>query len=146
MRKLNNDQIEIENNGKPLVYSCSGCSNVAQLANDVAVVLDREGHAEMSCIAGVGGRIKSLVHLAQSGRQILAIDGCSLGCVRQTLKQVDVTPTWHIEVTDFGFKKLSQQDCDLVDAYKMLQHIQCNLLAPQHLSKTIMLVKNSRHH
>ena len=40
---------------KPLVYSCSGCSNVAQLANDIAVWMSREGVAEMSCIAGVGG-------------------------------------------------------------------------------------------
>lgn len=39
----------------PLVYACSGCSNVAQLANTIAVRLDRAGLAEMSCIAGVGG-------------------------------------------------------------------------------------------
>lgn len=146
MRQLNNDQLESENTGKPLVYACSGCSNVAQLANDVAVVLDREGHAEMSCIAGVGGKVKSLVHLAQSGRPILAIDGCGLGCVRQTLKQVDVVPTWHLEVTDFGFKKISQQDCDLVDAYKMLQHIQCNLLAPAEFACTKGSLKMDRHH
>ena len=36
-----------------LVYSCSGCSDVAQLANDVALRLDHSGAAEMSCIAGV---------------------------------------------------------------------------------------------
>ena len=30
----------------PLVYSCSGCSNVAQLANTLAVRLDRAGLAE----------------------------------------------------------------------------------------------------
>ncbi|HAQ85985.1 MAG TPA: zinc-binding protein, partial [Pseudomonas sp.] len=41
----------------PLVYACSGCSNVAQLANTLAVRLDRAGLAEMSCIAGVGGRV-----------------------------------------------------------------------------------------
>jgi uncharacterized metal-binding protein len=34
-----------------LVYSCSGCSNAAQLANHLAVRLDRTGVAEMS----VGG-------------------------------------------------------------------------------------------
>ena len=39
----------------PLVYSCSGCSSAAQLANHVALRLDRAGVAEMSCIAGVGG-------------------------------------------------------------------------------------------
>ena len=27
----------------PLVYSCSGCSNVAQLANTLALRLDRQG-------------------------------------------------------------------------------------------------------
>mgnify|MGYP003672946230 CR=1 FL=1 len=45
----------------PLVYSCSGCSNIAQLANQVAVDFDRNNIAEMSCIAGVGGGIKKLV-------------------------------------------------------------------------------------
>ncbi len=35
----------------PLVYSCSGCFSAAQLANDVAIALDRHGMAEMSCIA-----------------------------------------------------------------------------------------------
>ena len=68
-------------NQKPLVYACSGCSNVAQLTNDLAVVLDREGIAEMSCIAGIGGKIKSLVKVAQSGRPVLALDGCPLNCV-----------------------------------------------------------------
>ena len=32
---------------RPLVYSCSGCSSAAQLANHVAVRLDRSGVAEM---------------------------------------------------------------------------------------------------
>lgn len=38
----------------PIVYSCSGCSSAAQLANYLALRLDRSGSAEMSCIAGVG--------------------------------------------------------------------------------------------
>jgi len=37
---------------KPLVYSCSGCSSAAQMANYIAVQLDRMDVAEMSCIAG----------------------------------------------------------------------------------------------
>jgi hypothetical protein len=45
----------------PLVYSCSGCSSAAQLSNHLAVRLDRAGLAEMSCIAGVGGQVPSLV-------------------------------------------------------------------------------------
>ena len=60
----------------PLVYACSGCSNVAQLANNLAVRLDRSGVAEMSCIAGVGGNVKHLVRIAKSGRRFWIDDGC----------------------------------------------------------------------
>lgn len=118
---------------KPLVYSCSGCSNVAQLANDLAVVLDREGMAQMSCIAGVGGNVKPLVKVATSGRPILAIDGCALSCVKQTLAQHNVVPTWHLELTSFGYKKQEHDCCDLAEAYQLLQTIQQDIL-PQMVS------------
>ncbi len=39
----------------PLVYSCSGCSNVARLTPWRCVSI--AGLAEMSRIAGVGGRV-----------------------------------------------------------------------------------------
>lgn len=109
-----------EKNHLPLVYSCSGCSNVAQLANDLAVVLDREGHAQMSCIAGVGGGVKSLVKLAQSGRPILAIDGCKIACVQKTLAKYQVTPAWHLELTSLGLKKKENEFCDMSDMKKVM--------------------------
>ena len=76
----------------PLVYSCSGCSSAAQMANHIAVQLDRRGEAEMSCIAGVGGDVPHLVRIARSGRPILALDGCPLQCVKHSLAQRGVTP------------------------------------------------------
>jgi len=69
----------------PLVYSCSGCSNIAQLANRVAIELDREQMAEMSCVAGVGGGVPALVKKAKSGRKIISLDGCPLHCVTLAL-------------------------------------------------------------
>lgn len=109
-----------EKKSLPLVYSCSGCSNVAQLANDLAVVLDREGHAQMSCIAGVGGDVKGLVKLARSGRPILAIDGCKIACVQKTLARHDVTPQWHIELTSFDIKKKEGEACRFSDMEKVM--------------------------
>jgi len=108
---------------KPLVYSCSGCSNVAQLANDVAVWLDREGAAQMSCIAGVGGKVKSIVRTAQSGRKIIALDGCPLACVKKTLETVNVEPTWHIELTRMGLKKEEHKSVSLSDTYRALNWV-----------------------
>ncbi|WP_120998003.1 putative zinc-binding protein [Stutzerimonas urumqiensis] len=100
----------------PLVYACSGCSNVAQLANTLAVRLDRAGLAEMSCIAGVGGRVKSLVGKATSGRPILAIDGCPLHCVHACLAQHGVTPDVHITLSEYGLRKRYHQDCSADEA------------------------------
>lgn len=94
----------------PLVYSCSGCSNIAQLANDVAVKMDRDGIAEMSCIAGVGGNVKSLVKKAQADKYIIAIDGCVLQCAKNCLNNVGVEPTVHYVLTDYGLKKEYHKD------------------------------------
>jgi len=108
---------------KLLVYSCSGCSNVAQLANDVAVVMDREGYAEMSCIAGVGGDVAPMVRLAQSGRPICAIDGCGFACVKNTLARHGVVPSWHIELTRLGMHKTYQESCTIPEHYQILKHV-----------------------
>ena len=89
----------------PLIYSCSGCSNTAQLANRVAVELDRQHISEMSYIVGVGGGVPSLVNKATSGRPIIAIDGCPLHCVKHCLALHGVEPTLHYTLTEHGLKK-----------------------------------------
>ena len=94
----------------PLVYACSGCSSVAQLANDCAVRLDREQKAQMSCISGVGGGVVSLVRLAQSGRPILALDGCALACVKACLQQAGVVPDVHLVLNQQGARKRFHAD------------------------------------
>lgn len=98
--------------GLPLVYSCSGCSSAAQMANQLAIRLDREGSAEMSCIAGVGGGVSGLVKTARSGRPVLAIDGCPMACVRACLASAGVEPNAHILLSDFKVRKLKHADFD----------------------------------
>ncbi|MGW8389443.1 putative zinc-binding protein [Pseudoduganella sp. HUAS MS19] len=76
----------------PLAYSFSGYSSAAQLANAVAICLDRDGTAEMAGIVGVGGVVAPLIKLARSGHTIIAIDGCPLACTREYLAKQGVTP------------------------------------------------------
>jgi uncharacterized metal-binding protein len=59
----------------------------------------------MSCIAGVGGDVHSLVRLAQSGRPIVAIDGCHLHCVRNCLARHNIEPSMHLTLTALGVRK-----------------------------------------
>jgi uncharacterized metal-binding protein len=100
----------------PLVYSCSGCSNVAQLANTLALRLDRLNVAEMSCIAGVGGKVPKMVRIARSERPVVAIDGCKLHCSLACLQNIDVEPDLHLTLSDFGLRKRYGEDCSQMQA------------------------------
>lgn len=107
----------------PLVYACSGCSNVAQLANNVALRLDREGLAQMSCIAGVGGQVPALVNLACSGRWILALDGCALECVASCLRQRGVQADKHLILSQQGLRKRYGEDCSAAQADEVFAEV-----------------------
>ncbi|MDX9717795.1 MAG: putative zinc-binding protein [Thauera sp.] len=100
----------------PLVYACSGCSSAAQMANHVALRLDHEGEAEMSCIAGVGGNVPALVKIARSGRPILALDGCALECTKSSLTERGVAPSIHLLLNEQGVKKRYASDFDPEEA------------------------------
>jgi uncharacterized metal-binding protein len=104
----------------PLVYSCSGCSSAAQLANHLALRLDRAGAAEMSCIAGVGGDVRSLVRkatdAARDRRPIVAIDGCVLACARQCLARHGLEPSLHVQLAESGVRKTYHADFDAAEA------------------------------
>ncbi|WP_248804855.1 putative zinc-binding protein [Pseudomonas sp. MWU13-2100] len=107
----------------PLVYSCSGCSNVAQLANTLALRLDREGLAQMSCIVGVGGHVAALVNKARSGRRILALDGCPLQCVESCLQQHGLRADMHLILSQHGVRKRYGEDCSPAQAEELFAEI-----------------------
>lgn len=125
-----------------LVYACSGCSSAAQLANHLAVRLDREGSAEMSCIAGIGGHVPKLVRTAQEavqhGRPIVAIDGCALSCVKASLAQHALSPTVHIQLAHRGVKKVYRTDFDEDQASTLLSELrkQVQTLNTQYATRT----------
>lgn len=107
----------------PLVYSCSGASSAAQMANHIAVRLDRLKAAEMSCIAGVGGDVKPLVRTAKSGRPIIALDGCPLHCAARILKRHGINADQHYDLSEMGVKKKMHEDFDSEEAKRLLQQI-----------------------
>ena len=44
-----------------IVFACAGCSHAAQVAYKLALALDEEGIAEMSCLAGVAAEKPSFL-------------------------------------------------------------------------------------
>src|SRR5690554_2371141 len=111
----------------PLVYSCSGCSSAAQMANHLALQLDRRGVAEMSCIAGVGGDVPQLVNIARSGRPIVASDGCPLRCVAHSLARHGLTPQRQVTLSEFGVRRKAHEDFDRAEAERLLEALSAEL-------------------
>jgi uncharacterized metal-binding protein len=122
-----------ENTARPLVYSCSGCSSAAQLANHVAVMLDRRGVAEMSCVAGVGGDVPSLVRTAKSVRAIIVLDGCPLACASRCLERHGVVPTRHYQLQKLGVRRRQHEDFDMAQAGQILERIEADVAMPAEL-------------
>ncbi|MCC6491413.1 MAG: putative zinc-binding protein [Pirellulales bacterium] len=89
---------------QPLVFACSGCSNAGQLANQVALELDRRGAAEMSCLAGVGaGKRHFLKQLA--ARPAWVVDGCPIECALGLFQRLDQPVAAHLRLHDLGRRK-----------------------------------------
>ncbi len=88
-----------------VVYACSGCSDAGEIADRVARQLTREGAAQMSCLAGIGGRVKSLVMKAENAERILVVDGCPLNCAAHTLKLAGFKNFEHLELHKIGIRK-----------------------------------------
>lgn len=113
-----------DNKKIPLIYSCSGCSSAAQMANAIAVKIDRKGTAEMSCIAGVGGNVQPLVKIAKSSRKIVALDGCPLNCVKHCLANHGVSPNLHYVLSDFKVPKKYHEDFDQNTAIEIQKRLE----------------------
>ncbi|MFA6547109.1 MAG: putative zinc-binding protein [Limisphaerales bacterium] len=88
-----------------VIYACSGCSDAGEIADRAARALSQQNYGEMSCLAGIGGRVKSLMAKAEQAAHIVAIDGCPLNCARHTLERAGFLNVQHLELHRLGLRK-----------------------------------------
>lgn len=92
-------------NGNIMILACSGGSNVGQLSNQAAVELTQEGFGKIFCLAGVGGHLGGFVQSARDVPEMVAIDGCEIGCAKAILEHADVPIKHYLVLTGLGIKK-----------------------------------------
>ena len=95
----------IASKGPRLIFSCSGAADVGELADRAARNLTRDGHGTMFCLAGIGGRISTIMKTTESAVSILAIDGCPLDCAKKSLEEAGFKKVNHLRLSDLGFEK-----------------------------------------
>lgn len=88
-----------------LVFACSGAADVGEISDRAARRVSRTTPAKMHCLAGVGGRVPPILQTVHAAGEILAIDGCPLDCVAETLRNAGFCDFTHVRVTDEGLEK-----------------------------------------
>lgn len=88
-----------------LIFTCSGSSNVGQVANQAAVDLQQEGFGKMLCLAGIGGHVSGMIASAQAGKRLVGIDGCPVACTKKTMEHAGLALTDYVLITELGFDK-----------------------------------------
>jgi uncharacterized metal-binding protein len=107
------NQSSLKNQPLPCVLACSGCSRAGELADHTARRLNAQGVAKMSCLAGVGGRVKSITKTVQSAPEILMIDGCPLECGANVLRFAGISKFHHLKLNELGVHK---HECEICEA------------------------------
>ena len=91
--------------GPKLIFACSGAADVGEIADRAARQLTKEGIGKMFCTAGIGGRVSGIMKTTESAERILAIDGCPLNCVKNSLEQAGFNKFDHLQLADLGLEK-----------------------------------------
>ena len=91
--------------GPKLIFACSGAADVGAIADQAARKMTRDGVGKMFCLAGIGGGIPGILKTTESASAILAIDGCSLNCVKQCLEKAGFADFKHLKLADLGLEK-----------------------------------------
>lgn len=105
------------------VVTCSGASNVGQVANQAAIMLAKEKVAGFFCLAGVGGHIPGMVRAAKEAGLMVSIDGCPVQCAAKTLQHAEIEPAIQIIVTELGIEKSHEIAFDKNDCSRVVEKV-----------------------
>ncbi len=93
------------NQNLPVIVTCSGSSDVGELADKVGRELSRSGIVHLECSAGVGAMKESTLGRLRQAKVVLAIDGCASRCVHKSMERACLEGYRHLDLCDLGFLK-----------------------------------------
>jgi uncharacterized metal-binding protein len=106
-----------------LIFSCSGGSNVGQIANQAGVKLTQDGIGRFFCLAGIGGHVSGMIESTKAGKMLIAIDGCPVACAKKTLEHTGFNIDEYVEITSMGIEKNHDLNLNASDVEKVTNHL-----------------------
>ncbi|PKQ62227.1 hypothetical protein BZG02_12980 [Labilibaculum filiforme] len=95
---------ECDEKSTKVVFACSGAADVGELSDLVARKLQRDGKAQMKCLAFVGAGIPELIDSVR-GAKIIVIDGCPKDCGKLMMFEKGIRGFTHLRLTELGYHK-----------------------------------------
>ena len=92
-----------------MIFTCSGDADVGEIADRASRQISKQGAGKMFCAVGIGGKVQSIIDTTKEASELLAIDGCPLGCSKKTLELAGFKNVKQVIVTDYGMKKGSTE-------------------------------------
>lgn len=114
-----------------LIFTCSGASNVGQIANQAAVELDQKGVGRMFCLAGIGGHIPGITESAKAGKLIVGVDGCPVACTKKALEHAGFSIGEYVQVTELSCQKAHHFNYTPADVEKVASHVAARIAQRQ---------------
>ena len=89
-----------------IVYACSGCADVGEVADQVSRKLRRDGFAtpKASCLVGIGAGLKPFIDAAKAADSVITVDGCEILCAKKVIQNIGLEPH-AVVLTDMGLEK-----------------------------------------
>jgi uncharacterized metal-binding protein len=89
-----------------IVYACSGCADVGEVADQVSRKLRKDGFAtpKASCLVGIGAGITPFIEAAKAAEHVITIDGCEIVCAKKIIENIGLQPN-AIILTEMGLEK-----------------------------------------
>ncbi len=106
-----------------LIFSCSGSSNVGQIANGASIKLTQAGIGKFFCLAGIGGHVSGMIESTKAGKMLVAIDGCQVACAKKTLEHAGFNINEYVQVTELGIEKDHNLDLNPSNVEKVADYL-----------------------
>lgn len=95
-----------QNEISKIVYACSGCADVGEIADQVSRKLRKDGFAtpKASCLIGIGAGLTPFIDAAKAADTVITIDGCEIGCAKILIGNIGLK-SHAIILTAMGLEK-----------------------------------------
>jgi|WetSurMetagenome_2_1015567.scaffolds.fasta_scaffold868165_1 uncharacterized metal-binding protein len=91
------------------VVACSGAANVGQISNALAVKMNQQGVARMTCLTALGAHLPAYIESVRD-TELVVLDGCPVACAKQVIEHIGIKDYKYFVISEMGVKKTRRFD------------------------------------